>query len=71
MSGLKKKNGRTPMGTRHDQQGPSEGRRLLESIGREIKTHIDIADPIPERLSELIEQLVRRIDEREKEPEEA
>ena len=59
-----------PMGTRHDQQKPSEGRQLLESIGREIKTHIDIADPIPERLNELIEQLVRRIDEREKEPEE-
>ena len=58
------------MKTRHDRQNPSEGRQLLESIGREIKTHIDLAEPIPERLNELIEQLVRRINEREKEPEE-
>jgi hypothetical protein len=58
------------METRRDQQKPSGGRQLLESIGREIKTHIDLAEPIPERLSELIEQLERRINEREKEPEE-
>ena len=57
------------MATRRDRQKPSEGRQLLELIGRDIKTHIDLAEPIPERLSELIEQLVR-IDEREKEPEE-
>ena len=55
------------MKTRRDQQKPSDGRQLLEFIGREIKTHIDLAEPIPERLNELIEQLVRRIDEREKE----
>ena len=58
------------METRHKQQKASEGRELLQSIGRGIKTHIDLAEPIPERLNELIEQLVRRIDEREKEPEE-
>jgi hypothetical protein len=58
------------MEMRRDQQKPSEGRQLLESIGREIKTHIDLAEPIPERLNELIEQLERRINEREKEPEE-
>ena len=52
------------------QQKPSEGRQLLEFIGRDIKTHIDLAEPIPERLHELIEQLVQRINEREKEPEE-
>jgi hypothetical protein len=57
------------METRRDRQNPSEGRQLLKSIGRDIKTHIDLAEPIPERLNELIEQLVR-IDEREKEPEE-
>jgi hypothetical protein len=59
------------MQTRRDQQKPPDGRQLLEFIGREIKTHIDLAEPIPERLNELIEQLVRRIDERKKEPEEA
>ena len=58
------------METRRDQQKPSDGRQLLEFIGREIKTHIDLAEPIPERLNELIEQLVQRINEREKEPEE-
>ena len=57
------------MATRRDRQKPSEGRQLLECIGRDIKTHIDLAEPIPARLSELIEQLVR-INEREKEPEE-
>ena len=59
------------MQTRRVQQNPSEGRQLLDFIGREIKTHIDLAAPIPERLNELIEQLMQRIGEREKEPEEA
>ena len=58
------------MATRHKQQNPSEGRQLLDSIGRDIKTHIELAEPIPDRLNELIEQLVRRCNEREKEPEE-
>jgi hypothetical protein len=58
------------MATRCDHHKPSEGRQLLESIGRDIKTHIDLAEPIPERLNELIEQLVQRCNEREKEPEE-
>jgi hypothetical protein len=53
-----------------NQQMPSEGRELLEFIGRELKRDIDVAEPIPERLNELIEQLVLRINEREKEPEE-
>ena len=59
------------MGTRHYQQKFSESRQLLEFIGRDIKMHIDLAEPIPERLKELMEQLAERIDEREKEPEEA
>ena len=59
------------MERRRVQQKPSDGRQLLDFIGREIKIHIDLAEPIPERLNELIEQLVRRINEREKEPEEA
>jgi hypothetical protein len=58
------------MDTRRDRQKPSDGRQLLEFIGREIKTHIDLAEPIPERLNELIEQLVQRINEREIEPQE-
>ena len=58
------------MKTRHKQQKASQGRELVEFIGRGIKTHINIAEPIPERLNELIEQLVLRINEREKEPEE-
>ena len=58
------------MERRRYQQKSSDGRQLLDFIGREIKTHIDLAEPIPERLNELIEQLVRRINEREKEPEE-
>ncbi len=58
------------MERRRYQRKSSEGRQFLDFIGREIKTHIDVAEPIPERLNELIEQLVRRINEREKEPEE-
>jgi len=57
------------METRRGRQ-KSAGHRLLESIGRDIKAHIDLAEPIPERLNELIEQLVQRCNEREKEPEE-
>jgi hypothetical protein len=57
------------METRHDQQKPAEGRELLKFIGQKIKTHIDLAEPIPERLNELIEQLMLRINEREKDPE--
>jgi hypothetical protein len=57
------------MEMRRERQKPSEGRRLLEFIGRDIKTSIDLAEPIPERLNELIEQLLR-INEREKETEE-
>ena len=45
-------------------------RELLEIVGREIKTHIDLAEPIPDRLKELIEQLVQRINERERQSKE-
>ena len=58
------------MATR-DQQKPADGRELLEFIGREFKTDIDLAEPIPERLKELIEQLAQRISVREKDPGEA
>jgi hypothetical protein len=46
-------------------------RELREIIGRGIKAHSDLAELIPERLTELIDQLVQRINEREKEPGEA
>ena len=46
-------------------------RELRQCIGQHIKAHIDLAQPIPERLAELIEQLTQRISERKKEPEEA
>ena len=59
------------METRHDQQKPPEGRQFLEFIGRGIKTHIDLAQPIPERLTELLEQLTQRISDLKKEPQEA
>jgi hypothetical protein len=56
------------------QQKPSGGRELLEFIGRKLKTDIDLSEAFPERLNELIEQLVLQINEsekeREKEPEE-
>ena len=53
-----------------NQQKPSGGRELLGFIGRKVKTDIDPVEPIPERLKELIEQLVQLINEREKEPKE-
>ena len=40
-------------------------REVREIIGREIKVYIDLAEPIPERLTDLINQLVQRINERE------
>jgi hypothetical protein len=67
MPGAHKKVGERPT---RNQQKPSEGRELLEFIGRELKTDIDLAEPIPERLKELIEQLIQRINKREIEPEE-
>jgi hypothetical protein len=45
-------------------------RELLEFLARQLKTHIGLAQPIPERLNELIERLTQPIKEREKEPEE-
>jgi hypothetical protein len=41
-------------------------RELLEFLARQLKAHIDLAEPIPERLAELIEQLTQRINERER-----
>ena len=45
-------------------------RELLEFLARQLKEHIGLAEPIPERLAELIEQLTQQINEREKVPEE-
>jgi hypothetical protein len=46
-------------------------RELLGFLARELKAHIDLAEPIPERLAELSKQLVQRINERENESGEA
>jgi hypothetical protein len=40
-------------------------RELREFIGRALKAHIKLGEPIPERITELIEQLVQRINENE------
>jgi hypothetical protein len=45
-------------------------RELLEFLARQLKAHIGLAEPVPERLKELIERLTQRINEREKEPDE-
>ncbi len=42
-------------------------RELREVIGQELKAHCATAEPMPERLVELLEQLARRIDEPESE----
>jgi hypothetical protein len=38
-------------------------RELREVIGQELKAYGDAAEPMPERLAELLKQLARRIDE--------
>ena len=70
MPGARKKAKERPWERDTTNKIPLRAESFSESIGRDIKTHIDLAAPIPERLNELIEQLVRRIDEREKELEE-
>jgi hypothetical protein len=40
-------------------------RELREFIKREIKAYIGAVGPMPERLADLIKQLVQRLDERE------
>jgi hypothetical protein len=42
-------------------------RELREFIGREMKAYMSLAEPIPERLADLIKQLAQRLDERENE----
>jgi ATP-dependent DNA ligase len=39
-------------------------RELRALIGEAIKAYIDVSEPIPQRLAELIEQFVKRLDER-------
>ncbi len=46
-------------------------RELREFIGRKIRAHIGVAEPIPERLAELVKQLVQRLDERANDTEES
>jgi hypothetical protein len=36
-------------------------------IGQRLKARYDLAEPIPDRLAELLKQLAKRIDERESE----
>ena len=38
-------------------------------IGRQLKVDYDVAEPIPDRLAELLKRLARRLDERESESE--
>jgi Anti-sigma factor NepR len=38
-------------------------------IGQQLKAHYDLAEPIPDRLAELVEQLAQRMAERESETE--
>jgi hypothetical protein len=40
-------------------------------IGQQLKVYYDLAEPIPERLAELLKQLAQRIDERDSENGEA
>jgi len=44
-------------------------REIRGVIGQQLKAHYDLAEPISDRLAELLEQLAQRIDERESETE--
>lgn len=44
-------------------------REIQVLIGRQLKADYDVAEPIPDRLAELLKQLARRLDERESETE--
>jgi Anti-sigma factor NepR len=42
-------------------------REIRGLIGRQLKAHYDLTEPIPDRLAELLKQLAQRSDERESE----
>ena len=42
-------------------------REIRGVIGQQLKAHYDLAERIPDRLAELLEELAQRMDERESE----
>jgi hypothetical protein len=42
-------------------------REIRGRIGQQLKARYDLAEPIPDRLAELLKQVARQLDERESE----
>lgn len=48
-------------------ENAASSREIRGLIGRQLKAHYDLAEPVPDRLAELLKQLAQRMDERESE----